>query len=341
MGRKRDNASKHWGHLKGVYRKRQTLIYREYLGREDGKSLFGPDVYLCEVTDPPSKLNTEYERVTQVDRDTVNWLLNQYHESPQFQKLAKRTRDDYADYQRLLTGYIMKNGRPFGQAPLAAVKRTTIRGYLDKYGAPIAANRHIQYFKASWNWALERFDNLPDNPCQGVKLNEQTARDRYVNQEEFEAFKETTTGYIPVFMELAYLCRARWSEVAAFTSADVLEEGIQLLRGKGSEGEITAWTPRLRAAVEAAQALNNGAPTQISGAFLIHDKRGKAINQNAFKTSWGRSQRAWEKEGGERFTYHDLKAAGYSDQEEQSAGHKSEKMHKTYNRKLRIVRPAE
>ena len=37
----------------------------------------------------------------------------------------------------------------------------------------------------------------------------------------------------------------------------------------------------------------------------------------------------------------DLKAAGYSDQKKQDAGHKSEKMHRVYNRKLRIVEPAE
>ena len=118
-------------------------------------------------------------------------------------------------------------------------------------------------------------------------------------------------------------------------------EGIIIRRGKGSEGEITAWTPRLRKAVDAARQINEAAPIPLSGAYLLHDKAGLPITRNAFQSAWGRAMRKWEAAGNERFTFHDLKAAGYSDQKKQDAGHKSEKMHRVYNRKLRIVEPAE
>lgn len=340
MGRKRDRANR--DKPKGVYRKRGNWIFREYQGVIDGRAQFGPDVVLCPTSAPLSELHRRYEEVTSTDaRGTVAWLLKQYHQSAQFDALKERTRDDYANYRRLVTGYTMANGRTFGEAPLDRVKRTTIRGYLDKYGAPIAANRHIQYLKAAWNWALERFDWIPDNPCAGVRLNTQTPRERYVDQAEFLAFKATTARYIPLFMELAYLCRARWSEVAALQVSDLLPEGIRLARGKGSEGEITLWTPRLRAAVDACQAYNPKAPSPIAGSYLIHDHNGDPISRNAFQSAWGRHMRAWVAAGNERFTFHDLKAAGYSDQKEQFAGHKdtSGKMHRTYNRKLRIVEP--
>jgi len=49
--------------------------------------------------------------------------------------------------------------------------------------------------------------------------------------------------------------------------------------------------------------------------------------------------RKWVEAGNERFTYHDIKACGYSDQKVQDAGHRSEKMHKVYNRKMRVVIP--
>jgi integrase len=182
---------------------------------------------------------------------------------------------------------------------------------------------------------------VPENPCIGVELNKQEARTRYVNQDEFQAFKATTSRYIPLFMELAYLCRARWSEVAALKVSDILDEGVRLERAKGSDSEITAWTPRLRAAVDACRAHHPDAPAPLSGSYLIHDKHGLAIRQNAFQTAWGRAMRKWEAAGNERFTFHDLKAAGYSDQKKQDAGHRSDKMHSTYNRKLRIVEPAE
>lgn len=344
----RQRSKKNQGKPKGVYRKMNRngtgrWIYREYLGMVDGKAKFAPDVYLCPLDAPMSKLWEAYEQVTQESRGTLEWLLNQYHASKRFQDLTPRTRKEYQSYKRLIGGYIAKNGRRLGTAPLEAIGRTTIRGYRDNYGAPTAANRHIQYLKAAWNWGLEWYEWMPDNPCLGVKLNTEGRRDRYVSQAEFEAFKEkaAASGYIPLFMELAYLCRARWSEIAGMTRDDILEEGLRVRRLKGSEGEITAWSPRLRAVVDACRSYNAQAPSPISGAYLIHTKRGGPIKQNTFQASWGRLMRAWVAAGGERFTFHDLKAAGYSDMQEQFAGHRDQagKMHKTYNRKLRIIEP--
>jgi integrase len=339
VGRKRSRTTKQWP--KGVYRKRDTLIYREYLGVVDGKTKFGPDVYLCELTDPASKLHQAYERITQHDQGSINWLLKQYHESPQFKKLSPRTQSDYPEYQRLLTAYIMGNGRAFGEAPLTCVKRTTLRGYLDKYGAPIAANRHIQYLKAAWNWGLERFDNIPDNPCQGVKLNEQKPRDRYVTDEEYATTISLAGGYLPIAMELAYLQRARRGEVFGLMTTALLDEGVRLERAKGSEGEITAYSDRLRAAIKAAQQFNADAPTPITGAFLIHNKHGRPITKNAFDSAWQRLMAKAKKAGVPHFTFHDLKAKGISDHKTNFGGHrdKSGKMRRTYVRKLQLVQP--
>jgi len=187
--------------------------------------------------------------------------------------------------------------------------------------------------------ALERFRHVPPNPCTGVALNKQLPRTRYVTQEEFAAFKSAAKGSIPIFMELAYLCRARWSEIARLKVGDITPQGLRVVRSKGSEGEYTALTPRLHAATQAALAFNPNAPVPISGAWLVHSKNGLRIKQNSFQTAWGRAMRDWIANGGERFTFHDLKAAGYSDMKTQSAGHRSGKMHKTYNRKLQIVEP--
>jgi integrase len=311
------------------------VIYTPYLGKgQKGKPVnLGPaDMTVGEVW-------AAYERETAQPTDTLNWLLNEYHQSAKFKSRKERTRKDYAEYRDKLAAYPMANGKPFGTAVLSKIKRTAIQKYLDKHHAPILANRQIQYLKSAWNWALNRYEQMPPNPCVGVELNPQNARTRYVSQDEFRAFRETTAGYIPLFMELGYLCRARWSEVARLTDSDLTDDGVVIIRGKGSVGEITAWTPRLRKAIAECKAFNADAPTPITGGYLIHDSRGNPIKQNTFQAAWGRAMRAWVKNGGERFTFHDLKAAGYSDQEQQFAGHKSERMHSVYNRKLRIVEP--
>lgn len=142
-------------------------------------------------------------------------------------------------------------------------------------------------------------------------------------------------------MELAYLCRARWGEVAALKISDLTPEGVRLVRTKGSEGEITAWSPRLRQVVRDCKAYNAGAPSPISGAYLIHDKTGAPIKQNAFQSAWGRAMRPWVAQGGERFTYHDIKAMGIGKQKDNFGGHRSEKMRKVYVRELQVVEPPE
>ena len=322
-------------------RRSYGTIYTPYLGVENGRKQYGKDVNLGPRDMPVDEAWYAYRRETSQETDTLRWLLNEYHDSAKFKALKPRTRKEYEGYRKHLIAYPMANGRPFGTARLEAIRRTAIQKYLDKYPSPISANRHVQYIKAAWNWALNRYEHVPENPCIGVDLNKQEARDRYVTQEEFLAFKATTSGYIPIFMELAYLCRARWSEVAELKTADVLAEGLRLVRSKGSEGEITAMTPRLRAAIDAALDFNRGAPAPIRGEYLIHDKHGGQIKQNAFQSAWGRAMRVWVQKGGERFTFHDIKAGGYSDQRLQDAGHRSDKMHKTYSRKLRIVEPAE
>jgi integrase len=326
---------------KFVYRRTYGFIYRPYLGMENGARKYGKEVNLCPTDSTVAQVYEAYERETRQENNTLRWLLSEYHASPKFKALKPRTREDYEGYRSILLAYPMANGKPFGGALLVKIKRTAIQKYLDKYHAPISANRQVQYLKAAWNWALNRYEHVPENPCVGVELNKQEARTRYVTQAEFAAFKATTTGYIPLFMELAYLCRGRWGEVSKLKKSDILPEGLRLSRSKGSEGEITAITPRLKAALEMCAAYNPKAPSPIGGVFLIHNKRGLPIRQNAFQTAWGRAMRDWVAQGGERFTYHDLKASGYSDQKRQDAGHRSDKMHRTYSRKLRIVEPPE
>lgn len=326
---------------KYVSRRSYGVIYQPYLGRKDGKTLRGKPVNLGPVDMSVPEIWAAYNRETKQDNDTLRWLLTEYHQSKKFKSLKPKTQGHYEGYRDALLAKKMRNGKPFGTAQLSAIKRTVIQQLIDKADAPISVNRQVQYLKAAWNWALNRYDHIPENPCIGVELNKQEARTRYVTQQEFRAFAASASGYIPHFMELAYLCRARWSEVAALQQSDLLPEGVRVERGKGSDSEITAWTPRLRAAIENCKAHNKGAPTPLAGAFLLHDRQGAAIKQNAFQSAWGRAMRKWVAAGNERFTFHDLKAAAYSDMKDPWAGHKSERMHDVYMRKLRVVEPPE
>jgi len=329
MPRRRRRINQHLP--KHVYRKGAGYIYRRY----------GKDTYLCKQTEPLSVLWEQYERIhSDKPVDTLDWLMGEYFKSGKAQKLTERTRTEYQAYARRIGDFKTASGSRFGDCTITAITRRTIAGYLDKYPAPISANRHIQFLKAAWN-VVRRTHDIPDNPCTGVNLNEQRPRERCPTLAEIKAVRSLATGYLPMMIDLAYLCRARRSEINAMRVGNVLEQGLLVERGKGSESEITAWTPALRQAVAQCRAYNAGAPTPIDGAYLIHDKQGKPITKNTFDTAWQRLMAKAVAQGVERFTFHDLKSAGYSDQQVQWAGHKSERMHRVYNRRLRVVDPAD
>ncbi len=330
---------------KYVYRRKYGFIYRPYLGMMKGVRQYGKEVNLCPPTATVAEIWESYERETAQERDTLRWLLSEYHNSDRFRPgkraLKPRTAKDYQSYRATLLAYPTATGQPFGDALLTGIKRTTIRRFLDKHPSPIAANRLIQYLKAAWNHVGQRWDHIPDNPCAGVTLNEQAARERYITPQEYAAIHQCAAGWVYWAMELAYLCRARRSEILALKVSDITEDGLRLERGKGSLGEITAWTPRLRRAVNGALTHSYGATSPIASATLLLNNRGRKITDSAWNSALQRLRPKMMELGIEAFTLHDLKAAGYSDQAEQFAGHKSEKMDKVYNRKLRIVRPAE
>ena len=337
MPRRRTND----GLPKYCRRRSYGVIYSPYIGRENGKSKWGKDVNLGPSNMAVADVWLAFKRETSEESDTLRWLLSAYVDSKHVKGKAKRTRDDYASYRDILNAFPMANGKPFGSARLVDIKRTAIKKFLDKYHAPISANRLIQFMKAAWNWALDRHDHVPENPCMGVKLNTQTERKRYVKPEEYQAIHPLTTGWVHWAMELAYLLRARRSEIITMRVNAITEEGLDWDRGKGSDGEITLWTPRLRAAIEGALKHSYGNAKPIGNARILLNNYGSPVTASAWNSALQRLRPKMKEKGIAPFTLHDLKAAGYSDQETQYAGHRSPKMHNTYNRKKRIVEPAE
>jgi len=346
MGVKRQKKKAKWP--KYVYEAKGRIIWKQYLGKVDGRYSFAKEIVLCKAPATDREIWEHYLRVTEQATDTLSWLLNTYHDSTQYQALSEKTQEEYAGYRIKLLARKVKSYGTFGNTPYAAIKKTTIRKYLDSYQgkkghAPIAANRHIQYLKAAFNWAMERYDTVRMNPCAGVKLNKQTPRTRYVSDAEYttaiNVAMEGGSPYIAAFMELAVLCRARCSEIASLTHADVGQDGICLRRNKGSTGEITTWTKRLEGAVNYARSLHPHAVTPISGSYLIHNSDGLPITMSGFKSAWQRLMVKVEAKGIESFTFHDLKAKGVTDHKDHAGV--SERMKKVYVRKLAKVEATE
>ncbi len=135
-------------------------------------------------------------------------------------------------------------------------------------------------------------------------------------------------------MEVAYLCRMRRIEIRDLKKKDLLPEGLDTRRVKGSNDTITLWSDRLRNAIHVATSHKR----KIDSLYIFADDNGQPVTDDAFSSAWGRLKKKYK---GKPFTFHDLKARGISDfdgNKQDAGGHKTASMVAVYDRKKKKVR---
>jgi integrase len=293
---------------------------KRYEGRVHGKIRWGKTTIIAPAEAPMSEVWRAYEEAVGDGTQTVGWLLKTFMDSDQFSALAPKTQKDYRkSIERLVNAPVGKDR--LGSVPLDRIDKRSIRGYMDTYGAPVAANRQVAILKSAWNWALERY-SIPANPTIGVRLFRETPRTRYVTDDDFSTVQGLAPAPISQMMELAYLLRARLSEVLNLTVDDVSDTHVRLIRLKGSEGELCIISDRLRDAV-----------SDVRGDPYICYR----YSESAFRSAWRRLQSKMQNAGIEPYRFHDIKSKGISDHQSNHSGHRSPAMRKTYVRTLQEV----
>lgn len=158
-------------------------------------------------------------------------------------------------------------------------------------------------------------------------------------------------------MEISYLCRLRGIETVTLTDANETEEGVLTNRRKGSRDNVVRWTPRLRAAWDAAKEYRAAVwkekampvPIQADKRRLIVAAHGGALQKSSLDSAWWRFIDGALAEGiiseDERFGLHDLKRRGITDtagtrgEKQQASGHRSEAMLDVYDLSIPTVDP--
>ncbi len=344
MPRRRNNPADLWLPSR-VYRGRKSYEFHPKSGgsvrlhpirRDQQGNLVETDQVKRAVIQAKLKAESSF-----IQREDIDWLFDLYTKSPQFAKLAFKTRQE--DEIRLRRLRLV-----FGSMLPRKVTSGHIRQYMDTVGetAPASANRDHGFLSRVYSWAKER-NIVNDNPTRDVKKFEEKPRDRYVEDWEYDLLYQIalTTSYpwIAPMMEFAYLCRMRSQEIRSLaTDRHLLPEGIFVERGKGSANEITLWSERLKDAVSLAEKLL-GKGSQTENIPLFPARSGGFIGKSAFSSAWRRVRAKAMEEGmvlngdlvilKESFNFHDLKAKGVTDHETKASGHKSKKMQAIYDRK--------
>lgn len=305
-------------------------------------------------------------------RGTVDYVTEKFHDSTRFKELAPRTQKDYERYRKIWSELPTKAG-PFGKLPVSRLSPPVIQAIVEsiaKQGHPTKANHLLRYIRRTFQWGLTH-GPCTTNPAAGVSqvreaktvvvpdLTTYTAVTNFARQRG--GLKARTKGscapYLWICMEIAYLCRLRGIEVLTLTDAHVLKEGIRTNRRKGSRDGIMAWSPRLRAAVDAAIALRTEAnekrsrPVQLrpEDRPLIVAEDGGPLTKSGLDTAWQRlmklavSAEVITEE--QRFGLHAMKHRGITDtvgnrkDKQDAGGHRNERMTDVYDHDLPVIQP--
>ena len=342
-------------------------LYQDEGGKQHRKNLAGRKTTL-------SELHRLMEERSGVDRDSLAFLAEQYHQSQKFKSLERKTQDSYCYARDVLLGIPTKLGKPLGELAVRKFTPSLVQRLIDRIaeeGKPSKAAHALRYLRLLMQWGRNR-GYVETNPAQGIeapkerkqrRLPEPTVMAELIQFAQQQGKltrgqKGACAPYLWYVMEISYLCRLRGIETITLTDANQTPEGVLTNRRKGSRDNIVRWSPRLRSAWEAAKQVRAEiwakkkmpVPTLPEQRRLIVAAHGGALQKTSLDTAWQRLIIQAIEKGvmtvEQRFGLHDFKRRGITDTEgtradkQEASGHRSQGMLDIYDLSIPVVDPS-
>ena len=229
----------------------------------------------------------------------------------------------------------------FGKMLVLETRPMHIAKYLDIRGikAPIRANREISLLSHMFSYAM-RWGQIDRNPCVGVAKHPEKGRDRYISDQEFANVKAIASELFVIIMDFAYITAMRKGDILKLRLDQITDDGIWIKQSKTGTKQLYEWTDGLIDVVARAKALKR----PIRGLYLFCTRQGQPYSDTGIKAMWNRVQIKWAESGGQRFTFHDIRAKSLTDAKRLGldaqglAGHSSAAMTEHYIKQREYTR---
>ncbi len=311
-------------------------------------------------------------------KGTVAYVLSEFNASAEAKALSKDTQENNAGYLRGIRSFKLANGLILGEMIVDKIPVHVMQRIHEKItqgtkesrpgagdgvrGMPSKANHWKRYMHRAFKWAI-RFGLCKTNPCAGVKQGKERgkitmpSRDNFATvlafaRERGERLAHTegsVAPYVWAIMVIAHAARVRGIEVVTMTDANDHGEHLFVKRRKGSLDGLVTWSPELREAWSALQAIRAQAykrnditpPARPEDRPLIVNESGLRLPKSTFDSAWQRFIKRAIKEGviaaDDRFALHGLKHRGITDSDDpDSGGHKTQRMKQHYNHAIAV-----
>lgn len=242
---------------------------------------------------------------------TVAFLIYRYKTSPEFARLADRTK---ADYRKFLD----KIQDKFGALSLRAMADRKIAEHLYAWRdsmaqSPRRADYALQVLKVLLAWGHRR-GHIEHNRAEGVsRLHKGDRRDKVWGDAEIEAFKRNASEPLVRALILALETGQRQADLLAMTWSQIEGDVIRVRQAKTGVRVVVPVLPELAALLSTLDPSSDRILTRGSGAPW-------GENGNTFRSAW---RHACQSAGIQGLTFHDLRgtfvtrrlAAGWTTQE--------------------------
>lgn len=222
--------------------------------------------------------------------------------------IAQRTYDDYADARIELF-------RQFGQMMPADVLPSDVGTYLDDHAEtrPVRANREKAAFSSFFSWLVrQEGSGVVSNPCKGIRRNPEQKRERYVEDDEYQAVWKVAQKPVRGLLDLVYRTLQRPEDVIEWTPANIVrKDGKRAIYNRQAKTGAEVWveiTPEIDAILDYLKT----APIKsgIAPMKLIHRRDGRPYAYSGLTTMLSRYHK---KTGVASFGFYDMKAKGATD----------------------------
>ncbi|MGR8931944.1 MAG: site-specific integrase [Gammaproteobacteria bacterium] len=315
--------------------------YDPAAGKNRSKKIAGGAASLSEIWQA-FEANQDNKPVT-----TFRSLSVDFQKTLDWRDLSFSTKSDYLDCHKQIVNTKTGNDETlFGDIPIASWTVGTVRKYRDFRGeeSKSRANKELSYISRICSWAYA-YEKIKNNPAKGVPKFTIKPRQHYAEESDYkfllQVAKDSGYWYMPIAMEIAYLCRMRLSEVLDLTDNNSMPAGLLIKRRKGSKDNIVAWNERLSTAWSQAIAKRDAIlkkrsqPKSQKGFVFISERTGDVIKSSSLKTAKSRID-GLAKQKAEtlginytHFTFHDLKRKGITDttgNKQEASGHRNASM---------------
>lgn len=233
-----------------------------------------------------------------------------------FAAIAARFRTDYIPKRAAKTQTEYSRGLDklisvFGGMALDAIIPAHVQTYIERRGAPVAANREKALLSAFWNWARSKgYTNLP-NPCAGIKGHREDGRKTYIDDALYLRVYEAADAPLQNAMTLAYLTGQRVRDVLRMKRSDIKNGAIEVRQAKtGAILRISI----VGALAELIACLTVSRPG-VTSMFLLTDERGRPLTYASLTSRFAAAREATGVEPA-AFQFRDLRPKAATDLED-------------------------